>query len=274
MSITTLLFSLRDEAGPQFPPCLFEARPVRQPTFHSPAKPNQAILMHTNCFYDTHSRKTYDTLEDWCKIEDLALSGLRYGNTHSWISIDELRHRAVLLLEEYARHVPTFSEVIHHAEHLRTKRDAMLWGTTRFEDLLHLFDTDNRSRAGGVFYLSYAPHISCKFREGRFLDKKTKKRFLTLEGWLAICGKDAELEDVRFGYKRAGASGTVVLTMGDLYHRLRTINNLRKESFGIYSKCIWRYHAICKGTYDEEEWDCWEEDDEDADTVWTGLDVE
>jgi hypothetical protein len=274
MSVATLLFSLRDEAGPQFPQCLFE-RPVRQPAFQSPVKPNKLLLMHTNCFYDTRTHETYDTVEAWCKSLDLAPSSLQFGNAEAWIPVDELYHRATLLLAEYERRVPTFSELVHHAEHLRTRRDAATWGTTRFEDLFYVFDTDNRTRSSGVFYLEYAPRTSCKFKDGRFVDTQTQKRFQTLEGWLAICGHDAELEDVRFCCKRMGGhgfarSGTVVLTVRDLYHRLRVLLDLRKESVGIYSKCIWRYRRICKGGFDEEEWDAWG-DEEDADTVWTGI---
>lgn len=274
-TLSELLRDLKDVAGPQFPACLFES-PPRQPVFQLGTA--RAIMLHGGAFYDTTKRRSYAALEDWVAatlagshmaLAASAAASLQFGGTGAWLTATELRHRAELLLAEFETHVPTLSELLLHVNYLCELRDASLWDGRTWKDALYVFDTDNRSKLGVQFYLEYAPRISCKFQDGKFVDKKTSKRFKTLEGWLAICGEDADLEAVRFSRHSQGRLRGEPLTMTEVYHRLQVVLALRRESYHVYEKCVWRYQYICNGTYDEEEWDCWTEEGDDADTVWS-----
>jgi hypothetical protein len=276
-TLTSLLVALKEVAGPQFPACLFESH-VRQPTFRQGKR--TAVFTHKNTLYDTTKRVFYDSVEEWAvaaanaaaKAGDAAADAdatakadLAFGGGATWLSAAELRLRAKLLLQEFEQRIPTLSELVQHMEHLRTLQDATLWERRRWEESLFVFDTDNRApTAIGYFQLRYAPRVRCSYSNGKFVDTKTRKQFKTLEGWLAICGEDADLEDVRFARKGLA----VPLTMLEVFHRLQTLLQLRKQSFTLYEKCVWRYRYICQGTYDEDEWEYWG-DEEDEDTVWS-----
>lgn len=271
----SLLIALQEAAGPQFPTCLFE-RPVRQPSFQRKGLPNRALFTHSYAIYDSHLKKTFDTLEMWCAATATAAAAaagtddLQFGSGDVWLPADELRARAQILLQEYRSRVPTLSELLQHVYHLQTKRDALVWSGLRWEDSLYVFDTDNRPPTSASarqphFFLRCTPRVSCKFQGGKFVDTASKKTFQTLEGWLAVCGYDSELDDVRFSCRRSKEAG---LAVSNVYHRLQALLHIRNESYKIYSKCVWRYQSICKEVYDEEEWSCWE-DEEDEDTVWS-----
>lgn len=280
-TLTSLLKDLKEAAGPQFPACLFAGATVpRQPSFRLAAGKGRALLTHKNRIYDETERKFYDSLEMWMAAaadkfpaadELPAAAKLEFGGGATWLPAAELQLRVSLLLQEFLQRIPALSELLLHVDYLRTLEDATLWEGKRWEETLFVFDTDSRApTAPGHFHLRYAPRVRCTFTNGKFVDTKTRKTFKTLEGWLAICGEDADLEEVRFARKGL-ASG---LTMSEVYHRLQTLLSLRKQSYKLYEKCVWRYQYICQGTWDEEEWDYWDEEDEDADTVWSEEDGE
>lgn len=272
-TLTSLLKDLKEAAGPQFPACLFAgAATPRQASFRLAAGKGKALLTHKNKIYDETERKFYDSLEEWVSAaaefpagDSSAAAKLEFGGGAIWLPAAELQLRASLLLQEFLQRIPTLSELLLHVDYLRTLEDTTLWEGKRWEETLFVFDTDNRApAAAGHFHLRFAPRVRCTFTNGKFVDTKTRRTFKTLEGWLAICGEDADLEDVRFARKELA----VGLSMGEVYHRLQALLTLRKQSYKLYEKCVWRYQYICQGTWDEEEWNYWD-DEEDADTVWS-----
>ena len=160
--------------------------------------------------------------------------------------------------------------------------------TLRFDDYIHLFDTDNMPQKDetGVFFVGYTKRIRCKAiligglgcaKELRFQDLLTNRIFPTLESWLQARTKRRTdvcftVNDIGYGKVHEGkllSKGR--LTMADIHHRLQMLIGIHTQSPRTLRNLVLRYNAICAGTYDwDDEWDEWERHDED-DGEWTTM---